>query len=288
MDVAAPLAALLRRCAADRGRCRARRDAAVLPPGPVRDLRSAAAQRAPRRHDGDRRQGRADHRRDQVSRADLVGDCKWTDYLDFCDRFFWAVPQALERIAEARMLSSRARRTDRRRSLRRRGDPRGGRIRRSPRRGARRNCCASPDAPRGGCRRRSTRLLAWAISVIDGYLIEGPTTALLVGFDASRSISAIRSSGDPAWHNRARCNPPHDRPCRDRRRLRSNWRTSCAAGAAGPRRSAAFRQACWRIDLGARASRYARAFVIADARSDDQRRVAVLVADIGIGALASM
>jgi hypothetical protein len=28
----------------------------------------------------------------KVSRADLVGDCKWTDYLDYCDRFFWAVP----------------------------------------------------------------------------------------------------------------------------------------------------------------------------------------------------
>lgn len=28
----------------------------------------------------------------KVSRADLVGDRKWTDYLDYCDRFFWAVP----------------------------------------------------------------------------------------------------------------------------------------------------------------------------------------------------
>ncbi len=31
----------------------------------------------------------------KVARADLVGDCKWTEYLDYCDRFFWAVPQAL-------------------------------------------------------------------------------------------------------------------------------------------------------------------------------------------------
>jgi len=31
----------------------------------------------------------------KVSRADLVGDGKWTDYLDYCDRFFWAVPPAL-------------------------------------------------------------------------------------------------------------------------------------------------------------------------------------------------
>jgi hypothetical protein len=29
----------------------------------------------------------------KVSRADLLGDGKWRDYLDYCDRFFWAVPQ---------------------------------------------------------------------------------------------------------------------------------------------------------------------------------------------------
>jgi hypothetical protein len=29
----------------------------------------------------------------KVSRADLLGDQKWPDYLDYCDRFFWAVPQ---------------------------------------------------------------------------------------------------------------------------------------------------------------------------------------------------
>jgi hypothetical protein len=28
----------------------------------------------------------------KVSRADLLGDGKWPDYLDYCDRFFWAVP----------------------------------------------------------------------------------------------------------------------------------------------------------------------------------------------------
>lgn len=28
----------------------------------------------------------------KVSRADLLGDRKWPDYLDYCDRFFWAVP----------------------------------------------------------------------------------------------------------------------------------------------------------------------------------------------------
>jgi len=28
----------------------------------------------------------------KVSRADLRGDMKWPDYLDYCDRFCWAVP----------------------------------------------------------------------------------------------------------------------------------------------------------------------------------------------------
>lgn len=36
----------------------------------------------------------------KVSRADLLGDAKWTDYLDYCDRFFWAVPEALARLLE--------------------------------------------------------------------------------------------------------------------------------------------------------------------------------------------
>jgi hypothetical protein len=32
----------------------------------------------------------------KVSRADLLGDQKWTDYLDYCDRFFWAIPETLD------------------------------------------------------------------------------------------------------------------------------------------------------------------------------------------------
>jgi hypothetical protein len=36
----------------------------------------------------------------KVARADLVGDCKWTDYLEYCDRFFWAVPPHLAHILE--------------------------------------------------------------------------------------------------------------------------------------------------------------------------------------------
>jgi hypothetical protein len=32
----------------------------------------------------------------KVSRADLMGDRKWVDYLDYCDRFFWAVPAGFD------------------------------------------------------------------------------------------------------------------------------------------------------------------------------------------------
>ena len=32
----------------------------------------------------------------KVSRADLMGDCKWIDYLGYCDRFFWAVPAGFD------------------------------------------------------------------------------------------------------------------------------------------------------------------------------------------------
>ena len=31
----------------------------------------------------------------KVSRADLLGDKKWTDYLDYCDRFYWAISDTL-------------------------------------------------------------------------------------------------------------------------------------------------------------------------------------------------
>jgi hypothetical protein len=36
----------------------------------------------------------------KVAKSDLVGDCKWRDYLDYCDRFFWAVPPQLARILD--------------------------------------------------------------------------------------------------------------------------------------------------------------------------------------------
>lgn len=33
----------------------------------------------------------------KVSRADLLGDAKWPDYLDYCDRFFWGLSPDLDR-----------------------------------------------------------------------------------------------------------------------------------------------------------------------------------------------
>ncbi len=32
----------------------------------------------------------------KVSRADLLGDSKWPDYLGYCDRYFWAVPSGFD------------------------------------------------------------------------------------------------------------------------------------------------------------------------------------------------
>ena len=36
----------------------------------------------------------------KVAKADLLGDGKWFDYLDYCDRFYWAVPPSLAAICE--------------------------------------------------------------------------------------------------------------------------------------------------------------------------------------------
>jgi len=36
----------------------------------------------------------------KVAKADLVGDGKWFDYLEYCDRFYWAVPPGLAGICE--------------------------------------------------------------------------------------------------------------------------------------------------------------------------------------------
>ncbi|OCC23941.1 hypothetical protein MB02_08995 [Croceicoccus estronivorus] len=33
----------------------------------------------------------------KVTRADLLGDAKWPDYLEYCDRFYWGLPPHLDR-----------------------------------------------------------------------------------------------------------------------------------------------------------------------------------------------
>ena len=33
----------------------------------------------------------------KTARGDLLGDGKWPDYLDFCDRFYWGLPPELDR-----------------------------------------------------------------------------------------------------------------------------------------------------------------------------------------------
>src|SRR3982750_2354310 len=36
----------------------------------------------------------------KVAKSGLIGDGKWFEYLEYCDRFFWAVPPHLARILE--------------------------------------------------------------------------------------------------------------------------------------------------------------------------------------------
>ncbi|MEQ1639454.1 MAG: MmcB family DNA repair protein [Novosphingobium sp.] len=45
----------------------------------------------------------------KVSRADLLGDGKWTDYLEHCDRFYWGLAPHLDRacLEEAAFLPGR-------------------------------------------------------------------------------------------------------------------------------------------------------------------------------------
>lgn len=75
-----------------RGICRlfARNDIWCLPEMPLRNGRRADLM-------GIDPRGRIVIVEIKVSRADLLGDGKWPDYLDFCDRFYWGLPLALDR-----------------------------------------------------------------------------------------------------------------------------------------------------------------------------------------------
>lgn len=75
-----------------RGICRlfARNDIWCLPEMPLRNGRRADLM-------GVDPKGRIVIVEIKVSRADLLGDGKWPDYLDFCDRFYWGVPPGIDR-----------------------------------------------------------------------------------------------------------------------------------------------------------------------------------------------
>ena len=75
-----------------RGICRlfARNDVWLIPEMPLRNGRRADLM-------GIDAKGRIVIVEIKTARGDLMGDGKWPDYLDFCDRFFWGLPPELDR-----------------------------------------------------------------------------------------------------------------------------------------------------------------------------------------------
>lgn len=68
----------------------ARNDIWVLPEMPLRNGRRADLM-------GIDAKGRIVIVEIKTARGDLLGDAKWPDYLDFCDRFYWGLPPELDR-----------------------------------------------------------------------------------------------------------------------------------------------------------------------------------------------
>jgi hypothetical protein len=81
-----------RAAAISRGICRlfARNDVWMLAEMPLRNGRRADLMGV----DG---KGRIVIVEIKTARGDLMGDGKWPDYLDFCDRFYWGLPPELDR-----------------------------------------------------------------------------------------------------------------------------------------------------------------------------------------------
>jgi hypothetical protein len=75
-----------------RGICRlfARNDIWCLPEMPLRNSRRADLM-------GIDAKGQLVIVEIKVARSDLLGDAKWTDYLDYCDRFYWGLAPHLDR-----------------------------------------------------------------------------------------------------------------------------------------------------------------------------------------------
>lgn len=90
---ASPVADAVARCAADvaRGvtRMLIRHDLAAIPEVPLEGGRRADLMAIDAR-------GGIVIVEIKVSRADLLGDGKWGDYLQHCDRFFWALPAGFD------------------------------------------------------------------------------------------------------------------------------------------------------------------------------------------------
>lgn len=87
------LAAASRRSAAVArgiGRLFARNDIWVLPEMPLRNGRRADLM-------GIDSHGRIVIVEIKTARADLLGDAKWHEYLEYCDRFYWGLPPELDR-----------------------------------------------------------------------------------------------------------------------------------------------------------------------------------------------
>lgn len=72
------------------GRLFARNDIWCLPEMPLRNGRRADLM-------GIDAKGRLVIVEIKVARADLLGDAKWTEYLDHCDRFYWGLAPHLDR-----------------------------------------------------------------------------------------------------------------------------------------------------------------------------------------------
>ena len=86
-DLSSPDAALVARGIA---RLFARNDIWCLPEMPLRNGRRADLM-------GIDTKGQVVIVEIKVARSDLLGDGKWPDYLDHCDRFYWGLPPALDR-----------------------------------------------------------------------------------------------------------------------------------------------------------------------------------------------
>lgn len=51
----------------------------------------------------------------KVAKADLLGDQKWTEYLDYCDQFYWALSPGLDaKIVSGELFFARAHRANNR------------------------------------------------------------------------------------------------------------------------------------------------------------------------------